>query len=69
LDWPENNEVLIKSLVPKYGENEPHRVKSDLPGYFVSPDEIESISLVGDEKDLKWELIPQVGLRIELSEE
>ncbi len=69
LDWPKNNEVLIKSLVPQFSETEPHRVKSSLPGYFLSPDEIESISLIGDEKDLKWELIPQTGLKIILPDE
>jgi alpha-L-fucosidase len=69
LDWPEKNEVLIKSLVTRWREDEPHRTVSSLHGYFLFPDEIQSITMIGDEKELDWELIPREGLKVQLPEE
>lgn len=69
LDWPEKNEVLVKSLVTRWSEDEPHRVVGSLRGYFIFPDEIESITMIGDEKELDWELIPREGLKVQLPEE
>lgn len=69
LDWPENDVALIRSLVPQYGKEEPHRIKPDFPGYYISGDEIVSISMIGNNEELGWEVIPQIGLQIKLPKE
>ncbi len=52
LAWPEE-EVVIKSLAARNGA-----------GYYLYPDEIASVSMLGDGKELDWELIQGEGLRI-----
>ena len=53
LAWPEE-ELVIKSLVQETGN----------PGYYLYPDEIESISMLGDGEELDWELVKGEGLKI-----
>ena len=53
LAWPEK-ELVIKSLVQETGNQ----------GYYLYPDEIESISMLGDGTDLQWELIKGEGLKV-----
>jgi alpha-L-fucosidase len=52
LAWPEED-VLIRSLAARNGD-----------GYFLYADEIASITMIGDNQELDWELIPGKGLRI-----
>ena len=52
LAWPEGD-VMIRSLAYRNGS-----------GYFLYPDEIESITMLGDNKELDWELDEGEGLRI-----
>lgn len=52
LDWPEGD-VMIKSLVRK-----------NAPGYYIYPEEIASVTMLGDGKELDWELVEGEGLRI-----
>lgn len=61
LDWPENNEVLIHSLVrlPEKYEDE----YEYFPGYYLYPDEVKSITMLGDGKELNFELT-ELGLKI-----
>lgn len=63
LAWPEED-VLIRSLVPT--ENNENEVNDliDYPGYYLYPDEIESITMLGDGHALEWELIKGEGLKI-----
>lgn len=60
LEWP-GKEALIKSLVFHQEEDD----EAEYPGYYIYPDEIKSITMLGDEKELKWELIPEKGLKIQ----
>ena len=60
LDWPEED-VLIKSLV-QAGEDSEDEEEYD--GYYIYPDEIKSITMLGDGKELKWELVKGKGLKI-----
>ena len=53
LAWPEE-EVIIKSLVQETGN----------PGYYLYPDEIASVTMLGDGKELAWELVKGEGLKI-----
>ena len=53
LAWPEK-EVIIKSFVQG----------NKSPGFYIYPDEIASITMLGDGKELEWELIDGVGLKI-----
>jgi len=53
LAWPEE-EVLIRSLVQ--GNRN--------PGYYIYPEEIESVTMLGDDKELDWELVKGEGLKI-----
>jgi alpha-L-fucosidase len=52
LDWTEED-VMIKSLVRK-----------NAPGYYIYPYEISSVTMLGDGKELEWELVEGEGLRI-----
>ncbi len=53
LAWPEED-VIIRSLVQD--------TRSD--GYYLYPDEIASVSMLGDDKELEWELVKGEGLKI-----
>lgn len=53
LAWPEN-EVIITSLVQE----------NRSPGFYIYPDEIASVSMLGDNKELEWELVKGQGLKI-----
>ena len=53
LDWPEED-VLIRSLTRK----------NHFPGYYIYPDQITSVTMLGDGKELEWELVEGVGLKI-----
>jgi alpha-L-fucosidase len=52
LDWSEGD-VMIKSLV-----------RENAPGYYIYPEEIASVTMLGDGKELDWELVEGEGLRI-----
>jgi len=58
LAWPEE-QVVIKSLVKG----------NRFPGYYIYPDEIESITMLGDGNELEWELVKGEGLKITPPEE
>ena len=57
LDWP-GEEILIKSLVRLDDEDE------EYPGYYLYPDEVKSVTMLGDGKELEFELIQGKGLKI-----
>jgi len=65
LAWP-GEEVLIKSLVPaekrKYAINDFIRD----PGYYIYQNEIKSVTMLGDGKELEWDLVKGKGLKIRL---
>ena len=63
LDWP-GEEVLIRSLVPIDEETEEEEGIEGAPGYYIYPEEIESITMLGDGKELEWELMKGKGLKI-----
>ena len=63
LAWP-GDEIVIKSLVRSNDEEEMWEV----PGYYIYPDEIESITMLGDGKELEWELDRATGLKIKTPE-
>ncbi len=80
LDWPKNNTILIKSLVRhaedidneegKWGYVDLDEDKKDhISGYYLYPDEVKSITMLGDGKELKWQLIPTKGLKVQLPKE
>ena len=52
MDWTEED-VMIRSLV----SNNP-------PGYYIYPEEIAAVTMLGDGKELEWELVEGEGLRI-----
>lgn len=75
LDWP-GKSVTIKSLV-RHSEDKKGKaawgyvdldedLEDHISGYYLYPDEIESITMLGDGQELKWELIPAVGLSVQL---
>lgn len=61
LDWP-GEEVVIRSLVQISEEVEEEGIEG-FPGYYLYPGEIASISMLGDGKELEWELTDS-GLKI-----
>ncbi len=62
LDWP-GEEVLIRSLVPRVkGEEEGKTIS--FPGYHIYEDEIERITMLGDDQELEWTLSRDRGLKI-----
>jgi alpha-L-fucosidase len=68
LDWPKD-EITIRSLVPP---NEVDEEKEDFeyfPGYYIYPDEIKSVTMLGDGKELEWELVQGEGLKIKTPKE
>ena len=67
LDWP-GDEVIIRSLVPIDEETEEEEGIEGSPGYYIYPDEIKSITMLGDGKELEWELIKGKGLKIRTPE-
>ena len=66
LDWP-GDEILITSLVRLEGDEDDEDF-IDYPGYYIYPNEISSITMLGDGKELEWELIEGKGLRIKTPE-
>jgi len=67
LDWP-GEELLIRSLV-QFSEEEEEREGIDgYPGYYLYPDEIKSVTMLGDGKELDWELIKGKGLKVKMPE-
>jgi len=57
LDWP-GEEITIKSLIPgKAG------------GYYLFPEEIESITMLGDGEELDWYLDKKEGVKIQTPDE
>jgi len=52
LAWPEDD-VLISSLVP-----------ANNAGFHIYPEEIASVTMLGDGKELDWELVKGEGLKI-----
>jgi alpha-L-fucosidase len=63
LDWP-GEEVLIKSLVPLEEDEDEEDEEEYYPGYYLYPGEIKSVTMLGDGKQLEWELIEGKGLKI-----
>jgi alpha-L-fucosidase len=63
LAWP-GDEVVIKSLVRSDDEEEMWEV----PGYYIYPDEIASVTMLGDGKELEWTLDRTNGLKIKTPE-
>jgi alpha-L-fucosidase len=41
----------------------------DFPGYYIYPDEIKSVTMLGDGKELEWELVKGEGLKIKTPKE
>jgi alpha-L-fucosidase len=50
-------------------EDEDEDEEEDFPGYYIYPNEIKSITMLGDGKKLKWKLIPGEGLKVQMPEE
>ena len=50
--WPEED-VLIRTLEWGHG-----------PGYYIYPGEIASVTMLGDGKELEWEMVKGEGLKI-----
>ena len=67
LAWP-GDEVLITSLVPAEEREDEDEDLIEYPGYYLYPDEVKSITMLGDGKELTWELTKQ-GLKIKTPEE
>ncbi len=65
LDWP-GEEVLIRSLI-RLGDKERKEGLRRYPGYYIYRDEIQSVSMLGDDHELEWELTPY-GLKIKTPE-
>jgi alpha-L-fucosidase len=63
LAWPEQD-VLIRSLVPAETDMAKAENQINYPGYYLYPDEIKSISMLGDGAELNWEMVEGVGLKI-----
>jgi alpha-L-fucosidase len=53
LDWPED-QIMITSLV-QVDEDEDEGL-IEYPGYYIYPDEISSVTMLGDGKELEWGL-------------
>jgi alpha-L-fucosidase len=68
LDWPKS-EILIRSLVPPNEEDEEEEDFEYYPGYYIYPDEIKSVTMLGDGKELEWELVKGEGLKIKVPKE
>jgi alpha-L-fucosidase len=66
LAWP-GEEVLITSLVKAEEREDEDEDLIEYPGYYIYPDEIKSITMLGDGKELEWELIKE-GLKIKTPE-
>jgi alpha-L-fucosidase len=64
LDWP-GDEILITSLVAVDEEEDEDVI--EYPGYYIYPDEIASVTMLGDGKELDWELTSR-GLKIKTPE-
>jgi alpha-L-fucosidase len=60
LDWP-GEEILIKSLVPAAEDAEE---EEEYDGYYLYPGEIKSVTMLGDGKELEWDLVKGKGLTI-----
>jgi len=67
LAWP-GDEVLITSLVPAEEREDEDEDLIEYSGYYLYPDEVKSITMLGDGKELTWELTKQ-GLKIKTPEE
>ncbi len=75
LGWP-GKSVTIKSLVRHSGATEGKKAwgyvdldedaQGHISGYYLYPDEIDSITMLGDGNALDWELIPAVGLKVQM---
>ncbi len=69
LDWPKDGSVLIKSLVRLDEEEEEEEEEGEYyEGYYLYPNEIKSITMLGDGEELKWKLIPGEGLKVNMPE-
>jgi alpha-L-fucosidase len=68
LDWPDE-EVWIHSLVQMTEEEEEEADVEGFPGYYIYPDEIKSITMLGDGNELEWELVKGKGLKIKTPKE
>lgn len=78
LDWP-GESVMIKSLVRPAGEEAEgarawgyvdldEDLDDHVAGYYVYPDEIKSVTMLGDGNELEYELIANKGLKVQMPE-
>lgn len=79
LDWP-GESVTIESLVRPTEEGTEGAMAwgyidfdedadDHIAGYYVYPEQIKSVTMLGDESELEWELIPNVGLKVQMPKE
>ncbi len=61
LDWP-GEEVLIQSLI-RIKDKDRKEGMQRFPGYYLYENEIQSITMLGHEEPLEWDLTP-LGLKI-----
>jgi len=61
LDWP-GETAVIKSLVQPVEDDD----EEEFPGYYIYPNEIKSITMLGDGQELQWKLIRGEGLKVQM---
>jgi alpha-L-fucosidase len=61
LAWP-GEELIIKSVLPFVSDRQGK--KRRFPGYHIYPNEIKSVTMLGDGEELDWELVGGKGLII-----
>ena len=57
-------DVLIRSLVSTKNDKAEMGNQINYPGYYLYPDEIKSVTMLGDGAELNWEMVEGAGLRI-----
>ena len=60
----EGNYTFEDGILTLDAEDEEEEEGEYFPGYYIYPDEIKSITMLGDGKELEWELVKDVGLKI-----
>ncbi|MFW6114596.1 MAG: alpha-L-fucosidase [bacterium] len=65
LDWP-GESVLIRSLAAEAAGWWIKPASLTHPGYWLYPDEVKSVTMLGDGAELKWELIRGQGLKVQM---
>lgn len=67
-EWSEEGEEIEGRKVWGYVDLD-EDADDHIAGYYLYPDEIQSISMLGDGRELDWELIPAQGLSVQMPEE